>query len=165
MQLSDLQYLMHQLGPCMPEISAIVQEKDDVWHLEFDEAINIQISWRMHPPAMIASCTVGQMDDEWCERSYAFLLNANRLLSNSANTKLVLSPSDKRVELVGDCMLASASLPELQRALSRFIQLAAGVAVSISEPFREAWSTQKTLPPALQASRIAPEFLLNGEIR
>ncbi len=153
MHLSDLQYLMHQLGPSMPDISAIVQEKDDCWHVAFDEAVSIQIDWLEHPPAMMARCTVGRVDDEWCEQSYARLLDANRLLASLANTKLAISPSGERVELIGECKLASPSLPELQRELSRFIQLAAGLAVMISEPVREVWKPKKALPLELQALR------------
>ncbi len=137
MQLSDLQYLMHQLRPSMPEITAIIQEKDDCWHVAFDEAVSIQLNWLGHPPAMTARCTVGRVDDDWCEQSYARLLTANRLLVSSSNTKLALSPSGEQVQLISDCMLPSSSLTELQRELSRFIRLAAGVAVVISETARE----------------------------
>lgn len=153
LQLSDLQYLMYQLGPSMPEISAIVQEKDECWHVEFDDAVRIQINWQAHPPAVMATCMVGEVDDEWDEPSYARLLNANRLLVSSANTTLALSPSGERVELIGECMLASGSLSELQRELSRFIRLAAGVAVMISELPDEVWKAQKAFPLELQAHR------------
>ncbi len=35
--LSDLQYLMHQLGPASPEIVTILQEDIDSWQIEFDD--------------------------------------------------------------------------------------------------------------------------------
>ncbi|MEO0316793.1 MAG: hypothetical protein RL404_470, partial [Pseudomonadota bacterium] len=45
MQLSDLQYLMAQLGPATSDILLIVQHSDDQWQIEFEEDLSLHVSW------------------------------------------------------------------------------------------------------------------------
>ena len=40
--LSELQYLMHQLGPAIPEIVIILQDDIDSWQLDFDASTGMK---------------------------------------------------------------------------------------------------------------------------
>lgn len=147
MGLSDLQYLMHQLGPATPEITTIIQEDIDSWQVEFDEGVSLQIGWRSSPPRVLMSCAIGRADDAARERVYASLLNANLLLTGVADVKLALSSPEEDVMLVGDYELASASLDELQASLSEFLRFAARFSTMVSEmPVKEPPS--KPISPA-----------------
>ena len=141
MQLSDLQHLMQQLGPSMPEISTILQEDIDGWQVVFDEEVSIHIGWQMQPSRVVVSCTLGQPDNEDREQLYRLLLEANRLMTGTLSAKLAVAPPDDQIMLIGEYELVSASLPELQQDLSGFVQLAAGLAVMVSRPVQEALHT------------------------
>lgn len=62
--LSDLQYLMQQLGPAMPEIATIIQEDIDSWQVELDEALSLQLRWQEQPPRVRMRCVIGRPDDD-----------------------------------------------------------------------------------------------------
>ncbi len=62
--LSDLQYLMQQLGPAMPEITTIIQEDRDSWQVELDEALSLQLCWQEQPPRIRMRCAIARPDDD-----------------------------------------------------------------------------------------------------
>jgi hypothetical protein len=133
LELSDLQYLMHQLGPTMPEIVAITQDDIDSWKIDFDEAISLQIEWQASPPCVLMSCAIGQPEAERREAVYASLLNANLLLTGIASVKLALSQPDNDVLLIGEYPLGDASITTLQASLSEYLSMAAQFSVVVAE--------------------------------
>ena len=141
MELSDLQYLMHQLGPTMPEIVAITQDDIDSWKIDFDEEISLQIEWQVSPPCVLMSCAIGQPEAERREAVYASLLNANLLLTGIASVKLALSQPDNEVLLIGEYPLGAASVTALQASLSEFLQFAAEFSMMVAD------SPKKDFPP------------------
>ncbi len=132
--LSDLQYLMHQLGPAIPEIVTIIQEDIDSWQIEFDEGVSIQLSWQPQPPRALLSCAIGRPDDTRREAVYAALLNANLLLTGVAGLKLALSEPDQEVLLIGDYDSDEGTLDGLKKCVAEFLNFAARFAHMVSEP-------------------------------
>ncbi len=124
MNLSDLQYLMHQLGPATPEITTIIQESIDCWMVEFDEGVSLQLAWdeRFHRVRM--ECAIGQPDESAREAIYASLLNANLQLTGIADIKLALSDNDEEVMLIGEYDIGDASLTALRKQLAEFLDAA-----------------------------------------
>jgi hypothetical protein len=122
--LSDLQYLMHQLGPATPEIATIVQESIDCWMLEFDEGVSLQIAWDERSNRVLMKCALGQPDETTCEALYASLLHANLQLTSIADVKLALSDSDDDVMLIGQYEIGEDSVDVLREKLSEFLNLA-----------------------------------------
>lgn len=102
LKLSDLQYLMHQLGPAMPEITTIVQQAIDSWMVEFDEGVSLQLAWEQRAMQVLLKCALGQPDEGAREEIYAALLSANLLLTGVADVKLGLSHVDDDVVLIGE---------------------------------------------------------------
>ncbi len=119
--LSDLQYLMHQLGPAMPAITTIVQEAIDSWMVEFDEGVSLQLAWEHRSMRVLLKCALGQPDEGAREDIYAALLSANLLLTGVADVKLGLSHVDDDVVLIGEYALEDASIDTLGRHLSDFL--------------------------------------------
>lgn len=120
MHLSDLQYLMNQLGPVTPEITTIVQESIDCWMVELDEGISLQIAWIERSARVLMKCAIGQPDEAAREAIYASLLNANLQLAGIADVKLALSETDD-VMLIGEYDLGEASIDELGSKLTTFL--------------------------------------------
>ena len=124
MKLSDLQYLMHQLGPATPEITTIVQEAIDSWMVEFDEGVSMQIAWDERSLRVLMKCAIGQPDERSREDIYALLLNANLQLTGVADVKFALSGADDDVMLIGEYELKEQTLEALQERLSEFLGFA-----------------------------------------
>jgi len=133
LELSDLQYLMHQLGPTMPEIVAITQDDIDRWKIDFNEEISLQIEWQASPPCVLMSCSIGQPEIERREAVYASLLNANLLLTGIASVKLALSQPDNDVVLIGEYSLGDASITTLKASLTEYLRFAAQFSTMIGE--------------------------------
>lgn len=121
MKLSDLQYLMHQLGPATPEITTILQEDIDSWIIGFDEGAAMQIAWDERSARVRMTCAVGRADDDEREAIYAVLLNANLLLAGVADLRLALSDAGDDVILIGEYVLAEASIDSLRQRLSEYL--------------------------------------------
>ncbi len=132
--LSDLQYLMHQLGPAIPEIMAIIQDDMDSWQIEFDEGVSIQLSWQEQPPRLLMSCAIGRPEEARRESVYAALLNANLLLTGVAELKLALSEPDQDVLLIGDYEVDDGSLDGLKKRVVEFLHFAARFSPMVTEP-------------------------------
>lgn len=119
-----MQYLMHQLGPATPEITAITQQEIDSWLVEFDEDVSIDMSWQESPTRMLMCCSLGQPDEAMRVDVYASLLSANLLLTGLANVKLALSQPEDEVMLIGEYEPGDASLNSVQKNLAQFLQFA-----------------------------------------
>lgn len=152
--LSDLQYLMHQLGPMMPEIVTIVQEDIDSWQVELDEGVSLQLGWQEQPPRLLMSCAIGRPDEAMREKVYASLLNANYLLTGITTLKLALSDPGEDVVLIGEYEAGEGSIDALQRLIVEFLRSAARFSrmVAVSQP--DASANYPSLPEDVNARRV-----------
>ena len=133
-QLSDLQHLIRQLGPSLPEISTIVEEDLDEWQIIFDSGLSLQISWQETPARVLLCCDIGKPDESQREKIFARLLNMNLLLQGVANVKLALSSPDDDVILIGELASNSMTLETLQEEISEYLRFAARFSELINEP-------------------------------
>ena len=139
-----MQYLVHQLGPAIPEIVTIIQDDIDSWQLEFDGGVSLQLSWQEQPPRLKMSCEIGRPDDTRREAVYAALLNANLLLTGGPDLKLALSEPDQDVLLIGDHEYDDGSLEGLTKRVSEFLNFAARFSLMVTDPD----TSDETEPPA-----------------
>ncbi len=134
MQLSDLQYLMSQLGPSTADILLIIQHSDDQWEVEFEEDLSLNVSWQQNSQSVIFSCGLGCATMIERERVYALLLNANLLLAGISGARLALSQPDEEVMLIGEYPMTSPSLDAMHLILREFMNLALKYAELIETP-------------------------------
>lgn len=132
--LSDMQYLMHQLGPTIPEIVTITQQDIDSWLVEFDEGVSIDLSWQEAPARMLMCCSIGQPDETHRENVYASLLGANLLLTGVASVKLALSQPEDEVMLIGEYEAGDASLDNLNKNIVEFLHYAGQFSSLVIDP-------------------------------
>ncbi len=133
MSLSDLQHLMQQLGPEMPEISTILQEESDRWQITFEEEASIEVSWQLEPPRVVFSCAVGEVPDHVRESVYARLLVANSLPSGQLSLRFALDVPDEQVLVLGELSEADLSLDIFLLELESFLRCATGLSSFIAE--------------------------------
>ena len=138
--LSDLQFLVHQLGPATPEITAIIQEAIDSWQVEFDEGISMQIAWEARSGHVLMQCALGQPAQDSREDVYALLLSANRLLTGVADVKLALGDADDNVMLIGEYDFEEATVDSQRDRLSEFLGFAARFSQMIADTFESVGS-------------------------
>ncbi len=133
-QLSDLQHLIRQLGPTLPEISTITEEDLDSWQIIFDTGLSLQISWQETPGRVLLCCAIGKPDESQREKIFARLLNMNLLLQGVANLKLALSSPEDDVILIGEIEATVMSLEVLQDEITEYLRYAARFSELINEP-------------------------------
>ncbi len=132
--LSDMQYLMHQLGPATPEILTITQQDIDSWLVEFDEGVSIDLSWQDAPARILICCSLGQAEESLRQNVYASLLSANLLLTGVASVKLALSQPEDEVMLIGEYEPGEASLGNLQKNIVEFLHYAGRFSHLVVDP-------------------------------
>ena len=132
-QLSDLQHLIHQLGPSLPEISTITEEDLDEWQIIFDTGLSLQISWQEKPARVLLCCAIGKPVESQREKIFAWLLNMNLLLQGVANVKLALSSPEDDVILIGELTSDSMTLETLQEEITEYLRFAARFSEFINE--------------------------------
>lgn len=142
-QLSDLQYLMGQLGPASPDIHLIVQQSDDRWQVEFEGGLSLHASWQAQRSCVIFSCGLGCPATVEREPVYALLLNANLVLTGISGARLALSQPDEEVLLIGEYTMSHPSVESLQQHLSEFLHVAVKYAALIAKP-----SEGSLMPPS-----------------
>lgn len=124
-QLSVLQHLIRQLGPCLPEISTITEEDVDSWQINFDAGLSLQISWQETPARVLLCCAIGQPLESQREKIFARLLNMNLLLQGVANVKLALNSPEDDVIVIGEIESNALTLEILQEEIADYLRFAA----------------------------------------
>jgi hypothetical protein len=132
-QLSDLQHLIRQLGPSLPEVSSIIEEDLDSWQIIFDTGLSLQISWQETPARVLLCCAIGKPEESQREKIFARLLNMNLLLQGVANVKLALSSPEDDVILIGELTSDSMTLETLQEEITEYLRFAARFSEFINE--------------------------------
>ncbi len=134
MQLSDLQYLMGQLGPATADIQLVVQLTEDCWQVELDGGLSLQIGWQEQRGCMLFSCGLGSSTLVEREKIYPLLLNANLLLAGISGARLALSQPGEEVMLIGEYWMNLPSLDGLHQYLNEFLHLALKYAEQVVSP-------------------------------
>lgn len=122
--LSDLQHLMHQLGPVIAEISAIFQHETDQWEIEFEEQVALHLGWHAESSGLLLSCSLGPAQQE----RYADYLRANLLWFGVAPLRIALRDPDEEVMLIGEYAAENLSIEFLQQTIHTFLTHASSIA-------------------------------------
>lgn len=150
MQLTDLQYLMAQLGPASPDIQFIVQH-DDEWQIALDDGRSLHVSWQPQRRSAVLSCGLGRVMSDERENIYALLLHANLLLSPESGARLALSRPDEEIMLIGEDVTDAPSVQALQHQIITFLQLAVTYAELIACPWQLQEGRQIPVPTRTDA--------------
>ncbi len=124
-QLADLQHLIRQLGPNLPDISTITEEDLDSWQIIFNTGFSLHIRWQENPERVLLYCAIGQPVEAQREKIFARLLYMNLLMQGVANVKLALNLPEHDVILIGEIESNPLTLEILQVEISDYLRFAA----------------------------------------
>lgn len=150
--LSELQMLMHQLGPATPGIHAIVEEDMESWQVQFDDGAMLCIAFQHDPGEAIFSCLLGRAPVHRQKEIYAAMLCANLLYQGVAPIKFALNHPAGELILIAAYPLSGMSLESLQTNLSSFYAYARHFAEEVAREDSSADARQPADPDALPLS-------------
>ncbi len=118
--LSDLQLLMHQLGPATPGIDAIVEDDIESWEVQLDDGATLCIAFQCEPAEAVFSCLLGPAPAQRQTEIYAAMLCANLHYQGVAPIKFALNHPAGELMLIATYPLSGMSLDSLQKNLRSF---------------------------------------------
>ena len=119
--LSDLRHLMQQIGPTVPEISAIFQHDTDQWDIEFDEQVVLHLGWQSDSSALLLSCSLGQTPVLEKQQRYAAYLRTNLMWFGVVPIRIALRDPDDVVMLIGEYAGVGLSIDFLRQTFHAFL--------------------------------------------
>ncbi len=120
LDLSEIQQLMHALGPAMPEIESIVQHEAGSWDIWFEGHLCMALDWQQAQPRLRMSMALGEAPDAASAAVYEALLKANLAWSAHDAVRAAMCDSGELMVLA-EPLLPSCDLPVLQQQLRRFV--------------------------------------------
>ncbi len=118
--LSELQQLMHELGPAMPEVEAVVQHEAGSWDIWFEGDVCVALDWQKAEPRLRLSIALGDPSEVAGSAVYEALLKANLTWSAQGSVRAAMCDAGQLL-LLAEPVLASCDLPALQWQLRRFV--------------------------------------------
>ena len=118
--LSEMQQLMHELGPAMPEVDAIVQHEAGSWDIWFDGDVCMALDWQLVEPRLRLSIALGDPPEVGDSAVYEALLKANLAWSAQDSVRAAMCEAGQLL-LLSEPTLPACDLPALQGQLRRFI--------------------------------------------
>ncbi len=128
--LSEMQQLMHELGPAMPEVAAVVQHEAGSWDIWFEGDVCMALDWQKAEPRLRMSMVLGEAPDEASAASYEALLKANLAWSAQGAVRAAMCDSGQLM-LLSEPVLPTADLPALALHVRRFVLQASQFAAAL----------------------------------
>ncbi len=118
--LSEMQQLMHELGPAMPEVEAVVQHEAGSWDIWLEGDVCMGLDWQQVEPRLRLCMALGDLPEAADSVVCQALLKANLVWSAQGAVRAALCDAGQLM-LLAEPVLATGDLPELQQQLRRFV--------------------------------------------
>ncbi len=154
--LSEMQQLMHELGPAMPEVEAVVQHEAGSWDIWFEGDVCMALDWQQTEPRLRLSIALGDPSEAAGSTVYEALLKANLVWSAQGAVRAAMCDAGQLL-LLSEPVLPSCDLPSLQLQLRRFVLQASQFAAVLHAEARDndrpnrLGHVHDSLPPTLRA--------------
>ncbi len=122
--VEQIQQLMQELGPVMPEIDAIVQTEEPSWAIQFSDESILVIEPADEPPRLVMSSELGTAPESAERQLYEAMLSYNLMWRDSGGLKVGLAGPKGVLIISWEVSLDGMTLNELQSAISRFLKAA-----------------------------------------
>lgn len=123
--VEQIQLLMQELGPVMPEIDAIVQTEEPSWAIQFSDEHILVIEPADEPPRLAMSSELGAAPDGTEKPLYEAMLSYNLMWRDSGGLKVGLAGPKGSLIISWEISLDGMTLVELQAAIARFMKAVA----------------------------------------
>lgn len=141
----QIQQLMQELGPSMPEIDAVVQTEDPSWAIQFSDETILIIEPAEDPPRMVISAELGVAAESQQRRVYETLLCYNLLWKDSGGVKVGLAGPQGALIISIDACIEGMTLMDFQDMLNKFL----GIARSWTQYVAQADGSEPAEPPSM----------------
>lgn len=119
----QIQQLLQEIGPRMPEIDAIVQTEEPSWAIQFSDDIVILLEAADNPPRMVISAELGAVHDAQQRVLYETLLCYNLMWRTSGGVKIGLAGPQGTLIISADICLDNLMLSKLQEEIDKFLKI------------------------------------------
>lgn len=128
--LSEMQQLMHELGPAMPEVEAVVQHEAGSWDIWFEGDVRMALDWQQVEPRLRLSMALGSPAEALASAAHQALLKANLAWSAEGAVRAAMCDSGQLIVL-SEPALPPIDVSELALHLRRFVLQAAQFAAVV----------------------------------
>lgn len=152
--IEQIQQLVQEIGPNMPEIDAIVQTEEPSWAIQFSDETIIILEAADDPPRIVISAELGAAADAQQGNVYETLLCYNMMWRASGSMRVGLAGPQGTLIVSADVCLADLTQSALQQEIEKFLK----VARSWTQYVAQADKDEHTMPP-LPGSGAAGAYL------
>jgi hypothetical protein len=122
--IEQIEHLVKELGPAMPEIDAIVQTEDPSWAIQFSDETIIILEPADDPSRIVISTELGAAAEAQQRTVYETMLCYNLMWRDSGGVKIGLAGPQGALIISTDVCIESLTLQELKQEIQRFLTIA-----------------------------------------
>lgn len=122
--IEQIQQLVQEIGPSMPEIDAVVQTEEPSWAIQFSDETIIILEATDEPSRIVISAELGAVAEGQQRVAYETLLCYNLMWRDSGGVKIGLAGPHGTLIISVDVCLANLTLSDLQQEISKFLKVA-----------------------------------------
>ncbi len=119
----QIQQLLQEIGPSMPDIDAVVQTEEPSWAIQFSDETVIILEAAEDPSRIVISAEMGAVHDAQQRVIYETLLCYNLMWRNSGGVKIGLAGPQGTLIVSADICLDNLTLADLQQEISKFLKI------------------------------------------
>lgn len=121
--IEQIESLVKELGPAMPDIDAIVQTEEPSWAIQFSDESILIIEPADDPSRMVVSAELGVAAEAQQRTVYETLLCYNLMWRDSGGVKIGLAGPQGSLIISVDVCVEGLTLMALQQELERFLKI------------------------------------------
>lgn len=122
--IEQIEHLVKDLGPAMPEIDAIVQTEDPSWAIQFSDEAIIILEPADDPSRIVISTELGAAAEAQQRTIYETMLCYNLMWRDSGGVKIGLAGPSGTLIISTDVCIEGLTLQGLQQETEAFLKIA-----------------------------------------
>lgn len=122
--IEQIEHLIKEIGPTMPEVDAIVQTEDPSWAIQFSDETIIILEPADDPSRVVISTELGAAVEAQQRRVYETMLCYNLMWRDSGGVKIGLAGPQGALIISADVCIEGLTLQDLKQEIERFLQIA-----------------------------------------
>lgn len=142
--IEQIQQLVQEIGPSMPEIDAIVQTEEPSWAIQFSDETVIILEAADDPSRIVISAELGAVTDAQQRIVYETLLCYNLMWRDSGGVRIGLAGPQGTLIVSADICLADLTQGDLQQEIGKFLKITRAWTQYVAQADKD---TQTALPP------------------
>jgi len=122
--IEQIEQLVKQLGPVMPEIDAIVQTEEPSWAVQFSDETILLFEASEDPARIVISTELGAAAEAQQRALYKTMLCYNLMWRDSGGVKIGLAGPQGVLIISTDVCIEGLTLQDFQQQIQSFLKIA-----------------------------------------